>query len=453
MLKNIVITVVASMLITVPVLGGDSNSFKSLMDDAISIIPDGKSKESINRAGKTVNKVHSLTSKMLMLRNSTSDKKGAEKTKPSVAKSSVRSSDEEPLNEENANAEPAAAKRAADCSFWKNRVKIWGVGQRFFKYATVDDVQKCLKEGANPNALGGRKRNIPILVYGVATGQAEIVKMLLKAIDSADETDANAKVSNAKVYGLAIKVAAQKGSVEIVKILLEADADPNQKGVLEEAAKKGSVEIVKILLEAGADPNQKGVLEEAAKKGSAEIVKILLDAGENADTEPVSYEYALVQAVKSGRTRAEIVKILLDAGADPNIEPVLYLSLQGRLTKRRIQVIQMLLEGGADPNQLHEDRGRRRGVGNSPLGVAAKLGNTKLVQMLLDAGADPNLRHRSSHSPLVIAVDKGKTRTVKILLDAGADPNQKSGRYSPMAIAKRKRYSRIMKLLREAGGQ
>ena len=425
MLKNIVITVVASMLITVPVLGGDSNSFKSLMDDAISIIPDGKSKESINRAGKTVNKVHSLTSKMLMLRNSTSDKKGAEKTKPSVAKSSVRSSDEEPLNEENANAEPAAAKRAADCSFWKNRVKIWGVGQRFFKYATVDDVQKCLKEGANPNALGGRKRNIPILVYGVATGQAEIVKMLLKAIDSADETDANAKVSNAKVYGLAIKVAAQKGSVEIVKILLEADADPNQKGVL----------------------------EEAAKKGSAEIVKILLDAGENADTEPVSYEYALVQAVKSGRTRAEIVKILLDAGADPNIEPVLYLSLQGRLTKRRIQVIQMLLEGGADPNQLHEDRGRRRGVGNSPLGVAAKLGNTKLVQMLLDAGADPNLRHRSSHSPLVIAVDKGKTRTVKILLDAGADPNQKSGRYSPMAIAKRKRYSRIMKLLREAGGQ
>ncbi|MCY4191221.1 MAG: ankyrin repeat domain-containing protein [Rhodospirillaceae bacterium] len=420
MLKNIVITVLASMLITVPVLGGDSNSFKSLMDDAISIIPDGKSKESINRAGKTVNKVHSLTSKMLMLRNSTSDKKGAEKTKPSVAKSSVRSSDEEPLNEENANAEPAAAKRAADCSFWKNRVKIWGVGQRFFKYATVDDVQKCLKEGANPNALGGRKRNIPILVYGVATGQAEIVKMLLKAIDSADETDANAKV-----YGLAIKVAAEKGSVEIVKILLEA----------------------------GADPNQKGVLEEAAKKGSVEIVQILLDAGENADTEPVSYEYALVQAVKSGRTRAEIVKILLDAGADPNIEPVLYLSLQGRLTKRRIQVIQMLLEGGADPNQLHEDRGRRRGVGNSPLGVAAKLGNTKLVQMLLDAGADPNLRHRSSHSPLVIAVDKGKTRTVKILLDAGADPNQKSGRYSPMAIAKRKRYSRIMKLLREAGGQ
>lgn len=73
---------------------------------------------------------------------------------------------------------------------------------------------------------------------------------------------AGAKPDTAKRYGeRPLHMAVALGHAEMVKILLDAGADPNAKGgtaehsPLHAAVQNGNVEIVALLLNAGADPN------------------------------------------------------------------------------------------------------------------------------------------------------------------------------------------------------
>ncbi len=85
----------------------------------------------------------------------------------------------------------------------------------------------------------------------------------------------------------ALALAAESGSLEIVQILLEADANPNQGGSttpLEAAVVEGHVEVAKALIEASADVNRPvedsfTPLMTAAATGSIKLVRLLLQAG------------------------------------------------------------------------------------------------------------------------------------------------------------------------------
>ena len=66
----------------------------------------------------------------------------------------------------------------------------------------------------------------------------------------------------------------------------------------------------------------------------------------------------------------------------------------------------------------------RQSDGDTPLHVAAYIGNTEVVKQLLDSKADVNARkHSDGATPLVIAAQERRTEIVKLLLDHGADVN------------------------------
>jgi len=104
---------------------------------------------------------------------------------------------------------------------------------------------------------------------------------------------------------------------------------------------------VQSLLARGADANTMGrdgspMLEVAMGMGGMEIIKLLLDAGADPDVrEPRGYPL-LFQAAST-----EVRKLLLDAGADPNVLDQVGRSLLGISD---LPTATLLLEAGADPN-------------------------------------------------------------------------------------------------------
>jgi ankyrin repeat protein len=126
--------------------------------------------------------------------------------------------------------------------------------------------------------------------------------------------DVNAKTH----YGAtALAYACDKGHTELVKLLLERGADPNVRDTfynatpMSWAAPKGYTEIVKSLIEKGA--KEKGdALDVGVEKGSVELVKLVLDKG---DVPASTLTKALSKA--EAAKQAEIVDLLKKAGAKP----------------------------------------------------------------------------------------------------------------------------------------
>jgi hypothetical protein len=148
-----------------------------------------------------------------------------------------------------------------------------------------------------------------ILLQAVRKGDAAAVKA---ALDAGVPTDAKFRYDRT-----ALSFAADRGQVEIVKLLLDRGADVNAKdsfyGVtaLVWAANNGHVEVARILLARGAT-GAGDVLESGVEKRSVELVEAAIGSGKlNAE----ELSFALEEADKAGA--AEVTAALRKAGAVP----------------------------------------------------------------------------------------------------------------------------------------
>ncbi|KAF4689681.1 hypothetical protein FOZ60_001279 [Perkinsus olseni] len=159
---------------------------------------------------------------------------------------------------------------------------------------------QLLEHGADPiatNTLGQTALDIAL-----ANNKFDIVNLLkalnihelakngeLEAIQNAASQGCNLDRTHPKTGFAPLYYAAERGNIEIMKLLLENGADPNRS--------EGQNEAVKLLLEWQADPNQvvgnvdpakrsfgTSPLAAAIKKGSSELVDLLLDTGDVALT-------------------------------------------------------------------------------------------------------------------------------------------------------------------------
>jgi ankyrin repeat protein len=151
------------------------------------------------------------------------------------------------------------------------------------------------------------------LLAAIRRSDAAAVKQLI-----ADGANVNHKF---RYDRMPLSFAADRGHLDIVKMLLEAGADVNARDsfynatALDWALEKSHVEIVRLLLEKGAGGREQALVT-AARRGRLELVKMLLALGGLKDE---SLSNALDAAERA--KRVEVAAALREAGAKPLPRP------------------------------------------------------------------------------------------------------------------------------------
>lgn len=287
--------------------------------------------------------------------------------------------------------------------------------------------------------------------------------------------------------GAPVADAAMRGDATTVVALLLEGADPNAAqpdGMtgLHWAAERGDVEIARLLLDAGADleaVTRLGAyrpLHLAARGGHAAVVDLLLAAGAQTSGETDTGSATPLHFAAASGSDA-VVRTLLEHGADPDARedrwgqtPLMFAAAGGRTSAALA-----LLAGGADvsltarvldlPTRDAEDASderehSRRVAAMRAEGQAPGVGGTRVEepsrppeQVAGPSRAEINERQRDRGpqpltqaeliggygglTALLLAVREGRTETASALLDYGADANQPSGgdRTSPLLMA------------------
>ncbi len=186
------------------------------------------------------------------------------------------------------------------------------------------------------------------------------------------------------------------------------------------AAWMNRLDVMAALLNEGVDPNLKGLwskkansymtpLTAAVVDGHYDAAKLLIDHGAKIDKQDMSD--ALFNR------RVSIVKLFWEHGAH-TISPLTYAVSQGA----PVQDLEKLIDQGSPAHPPQDE--------DSPLDVAARLGNFPAVQFLVEKEAelkkagrpDPGWFH-GLEGPLNNAASEGQDEIVAYLLQHGAKPN------------------------------
>jgi uncharacterized protein len=174
------------------------------------------------------------------------------------------------------------------------------------------------------------------------------------------------------------------------------------------AAEKGEANIVRLLLNAGADPNARATrarqsmfhddttydddagnaIERAIAYDRYDVVEYMLQRGANADA-------VMSHALSNER----ILRLLLDRGANPNGPYLGECVVHHSLAEGNLKAVRLLLEYGADPNAV--GWGKKRVILN-----ALEYGRLEEARALLAAGATA-----PTHEEAVQAIDDAWLRT------------------------------------------
>ncbi|XP_043728996.1 ankyrin repeat and SOCS box protein 10 isoform X1 [Cervus elaphus] len=239
-----------------------------------------------------------------------------------------------------------------------------------------------------------------------------------------------------------LHVAASRGHVEILRLLLKRrarpDGAPGGRTALHEACAAGHAACVHVLLVAGADPNipdQDGrrPLHLCGGAGSLECAELLLRFGAKVDGRSEEEEETpLHVAARLGHV--ELADLLLRRGACPDARDAegwtpLLAACDARCTSpadaeattaRCLQLCRLLLSAGADADAADQDRQR-------PLHLACRRGHADVVELLLSRGVGANAMDYGGHTALhcalqgpAAALAQSPERTVRALLNHGA---------------------------------
>lgn len=216
---------------------------------------------------------------------------------------------------------------------------------------TADDevcVKQILRKGLNPNFLLRNIKGTAPIVIAVNDRKAGILDALLKSGVDVKGQDAET----------ALVVAASKGNMDYVQILLKAGVSPNGKGIsdfypLMLSSYKGYGEVVGLLLSFGADVNVKtnsGITSLMLASDSPKIVESLLKAGAKINELDINDRNVIFYVVEN----QQLIKleILLKNGANVNLKDksgltLLMLAEQIKDPEQKEKIIKLLKEFGA----------------------------------------------------------------------------------------------------------
>jgi ankyrin repeat protein len=238
--------------------------------------------------------------------------------------------------------------------------------------------------------------------------------------------DLNQELSNAVIAS----------DVDRIKFLIEKGAEinkPDSQGwtPLANAARQRKDKIIKVLLDAGADPNiaSNGMtpLIAAAMRDHVASVKVLAEKG--ADVEEPGPQGFRPLALAIAEQRYEVAKALMEAGADVSIAsgadgltPLMLIAAQmaaadGAMfvpgSTRPIDVAKGLIDRGANVNAQAKN-------GTTALMVAATHNNPPMIGLLMEAGADANLKNDRGQTARDVAQLNGNAEAAQAILVLGS---------------------------------
>jgi serine/threonine-protein phosphatase 6 regulatory ankyrin repeat subunit B len=332
------------------------------------------------------------------------------------------------------------------------------------------------------------------LVYAIWEDNAGMVKAILDAgadINIRDEQGCiplywAAFTSRKEVFDLilaekghpdTVHMAAARGDLDRVKVLMEKGSDVNAKDEfactpLHWAALADSPAVADFLLAKGAvvDAEERTGWTPLMNASALPVVELLLAKGADFHSQHGPWGWTKMHiACASGHT--EIAKLLISKGVDVNAR-----SSRGRNTalcyaarNNHVDIVELLIKKGADVNVPGY-------VGETPLAYAQKREYTEVANILrqhgatenlhaavaaddiegakrlLSKGHDVNSRDSKDRTPLHLAAGWGPNDMVKFLFTRNADVRaQDNEGYTPLARAARRQRKEIVELLIKKG--
>ncbi|MCC3406639.1 MAG: ankyrin repeat domain-containing protein [Microcoleus sp. PH2017_10_PVI_O_A] len=298
----------------------------------------------------------------------------------------------------------------------------------------VDRLEYLLNQGLDPNECSDNGRSLLSEACGV--GDRACVSLLLQRGATAAPQSESAEPQSS--YQIPLFCAAESGSADCVRLILEVGANPNTKDDCNSIALmySGSPEVALVLIDAGTDihiTNNYGedALQEILKdsdRGSErfEVARILLDAG--ADIERRD-EYGNTRLYSVAFFLAtDAVEFLLNCDVNPHAQQSegktpLHAVCWGADSQDAqhdsqsvVRLIDLLVRVGIGVNTPDVE-------GNTPVHEAA-FGdgcNVTAIRTLLKHGAEQDLAAADGMTPLMLAASQGAIECVRTLLMAGAN--------------------------------
>ncbi|KAJ3085153.1 hypothetical protein HK102_000272, partial [Quaeritorhiza haematococci] len=254
------------------------------------------------------------------------------------------------------------------------------------------------------------------LILATWRNEPSIVKMIVLSIDqtSGSSDDINELLAASESIDFALIAAVQRGQLELVRFLLEHQADIHLMDdyPLRESITKGRLTVADLLIDHGANIRANGdeAFRLAVVKGFHDLVKRLLTLG--ADIHAHNDE-ALISAVGNGDV--ELVKILVANGADLQANAELVLAEAIRFESEHAgeenhnkNLVGQMVEMGVNVHAGSE----------MALRWAVDDDNIELARLLLDYGAD---MHAECGPAFDRAISSSKEDLVRLFLDHGAN--------------------------------
>ncbi|KAF5868333.1 putative ankyrin repeat protein [Botrytis fragariae] len=307
-----------------------------------------------------------------------------------------------------------------------------------------------LANGADSNEVDNDRNNV--LCHAVICGHIECVKVLI-------EHGAELEKRNSRYQQTALSFAAEKGNLEIVKLLMDFDArldaqDTDGWTPLIWALKCEHLEVVMFLLgeEVKSVSNRDPYMEQldsimtlACSTGDEDLVEQLLNLGVSSNAQDAdSGSIALIEASRGGFLGT--VKLLLRNQGHVNAmnnakETPLLLAIRHGFN----EITECLLCANANVEITNE-------VNETPLLLAVRYNNETITRLLLDKGAKTNVASNTGETPLLSATRIGNEDITRLLLEKEACINEaNNSNETPLALAVIYRNMNIIRLLLEKG--